>query len=172
MKAAGIVVEGAERLADADLHLVAGDDGRQGGGTVRTRHLGRRQRRRHDRRAGMQRGSGVGVVEIERMGEGAVDQGGSGRRIAGRITNHAGAAAGKAEACDGGEQARGRFRIVAGAQRNAGDVEHQQLGALRDFRGKAVIAHACRVLGQFCANHDPLLPWLPVGTGCQAAVDG
>ena len=60
--------------AEAGLDLVSGDDGGDKLLAVDAGHLGRRQRRRHDGGAGMQRRARVGVVEIERMDQRAVDQ--------------------------------------------------------------------------------------------------
>jgi len=142
MEAAFVMVAGAEREAEPDLDLVARNDG---GDRLRTGYAGlfrRGERRRHDRRAGVDRAAGVGVVEIQRMGERAVDQRRAGRRVALRIADHSRRAARHAEALCGRDKAFGRFGIPAGAQRDAERVEDQQLGAARDFRRHVAVGQA------------------------------
>ncbi len=74
----------------------------------------------------------MGVVEIEAVAERAVQEGGAGRRIARGIAEHAGIAGGEAEGAGGGEQGRGAFRVVAGADDVADQVEHEEARAVDD----------------------------------------
>ena len=74
VEAAIVMLAGRQGERDPARHLVAGDDRGQHVGARGARHLARGQRRRDHRGAGMQRAGGVGVVEIERVAERAVEQ--------------------------------------------------------------------------------------------------
>ena len=142
MEAALVMVARPEGHAEPDLDFVAGDDGGDGPVAARAGLFRRRQRRRHDRRTGMDRAAGVGVVEIQRMGERAVDQRRARRGVAVRVADRRRRVSRHAEAVHRRDQAFGRFRIPPGAQGDAEGVEDQQLGTARDLRRQIAVGEA------------------------------
>ena len=131
--AAVVVVAAGQGQRKAAGHLIAGDDGREHGAAVGTDHLGRGQRGGDDRGARVQGAGGVGVVEVEAMRQGAVQQRRAGRGVAGGIAEDGGAAGGEAEGADHGQQGRGAFRIVAAADDVADQIQHEVAGAFLHF---------------------------------------
>jgi len=104
-----------EGQAQADLHLVAGDAGRDQVTARGAGHLGCRQCRGDDGCGGVDRAFRVGVVEIEGMGQRAVDHGRRRRRVAARIPEDGAIARRLPEALHGRHQARCRFGVVPGS---------------------------------------------------------
>jgi hypothetical protein len=82
----------------------------------------------------MQRAGCVGVVEIEAMGQRAVQHGCPGRGVAGAIAEHGGATGRQPEGAGRGEQGRGALRIMPAADDVADEVEHEEARALLHFR--------------------------------------
>ena len=74
MEAARIMRGGIERIAEPAADFIARDDRGQHVAPGAAGHFADRERRRHHRRARMQRGIGMGIVEIKRMAERAVEQ--------------------------------------------------------------------------------------------------
>src|SRR6266700_6969600 len=124
-----------ERIAQPAAHLIARDDSGQDLASRGADHLADRERGRHHRRARMQRGIGMGVVEIERMAERAVEQRRHCRRPGSGIAEHGGVAlAVERKRLQHLEQGRRGFRIAPGADRAAEKVERQRLGARAHLR--------------------------------------
>ena len=151
-----VMVRGVERQAQADLDLIAGDDG---GDQVLARgvpHLGGGERGRHDGRGGVQRARSVGVVEIERMGEGSVDQRRGRRGVGAPVARNRAGPGGKTEAFHGRDQAGRRFGVVPGADRDARDVEDQALGPFDHLGGQILVTQIRRKGCQLSRNprHD------------------
>ncbi len=139
-------------------HLIARDDRRQHVGAGGAHHLARRQRRRDHRRAGMQAAGGVGVVEIERMGQRPVQERRPRRGVARRIAEHAGIAAGEAQRPGGAQEGLRALRIVPGADDVADQVQQQEARAVGHLRRQAVQADGGDEFGQ-CGG-DPHGPGL------------
>ena len=82
----------------------------------------------------MQRAGGMGVVEVERMGQRAVQHRRAGRGVAGAVAEHRRAAGGHAQRPGHRQQGRGAFGVVPAADDVADQVEHQESGAFLDLR--------------------------------------
>jgi hypothetical protein len=78
----------------------------------------------------------MGVVEIQAVCEGAVEEGSAGRPPAGAVAEHRGAAGAEAECPCGGQQRRAAVGFVATADHVAGEIEQQQPGAFDHRRGQ------------------------------------
>ena len=152
MEAAVVVLAGGQREGDPAGHLVAGDDGRQHVGTGGAYHLAGCQRGGDHRRAGMQRAGGVGVVEVQRMRQRAVQERGAGGRVARGVAEHAGIAGGHAHGADRGEERRRALRVMPRADDVADQVQHQEARALHHVRRQAVEADVGGELREFCGD--------------------
>ena len=135
VEAAVVMRAGGQREGGAADHLVAGDDGGEHVCAGGADHLAGGEGRGDHRGAGMQAAGGVGVVEIERVAEGGVEEGSAHRRVARGVAEHARVARGDAERAGGGEHRRRALRVVAGADDVADEIEHQEAGARGDVRG-------------------------------------
>ena len=71
----------------------------------------------------------MGVVKVQAVGAGAIDQRGDGGRIGLAVANHMGAPLGHFQARQGGQHGPRRLRVMARAQRDPDGVEDQRLGA-------------------------------------------
>ena len=129
-----IMISRYQRQAQSNLHLVTSNDTCNHLPAVRARHLCRSQRSRHDGCARMDRAARVGVVEIERVREGPVDERRAGWRVAPTISNDARPSLRQAKRTSRSHQARRRFGILPGPHGNSHMVGHQQLGPLPHFR--------------------------------------
>jgi hypothetical protein len=130
MEAAVVVRGRIEREAQADLHLVARDDGRDQRAPVRARHFRSGQRSGHDRRAWMQRAGRMRIVEVKRVGERAIHHRGARGAVAGRIADHRTRAVGKAQPTRCGDHGRRGLGFVARPHHDAGEIEHERRNAL------------------------------------------
>ncbi len=108
------------REPEADEQLPAEHDGAQEAGAGRALPLGRGEGRRNDHGAAMHDGGDVGVVELERVNEGAVEQGRRGCRQALRNPQPCAFAA-AAESEDGALDPR------AGPQRGGGEADTESI---------------------------------------------
>ena len=134
VKAAGIMRGGIERVAQPAAHLITGDDRSQHVAAGAARHFADRERRRYHRRARMQRGIGVRIVEIKGMTERAVEQGCDGRRPGFAVAEYGGiAVAVQREGFEHLQKRRRRFRVAPRADRAAEKIERQNLGSLQHF---------------------------------------
>jgi len=112
----------------------------------------------------------VGVVEIEAVAEGAVEQGGAGRGVAGTVAEHRRAAGGKPEGAGGGEQRRRAFGVVAAAQHVADEVEHEEARAGADGFRESAEVEAGGVFGEnFCYLGHGRVPPHDFWANCDAA---
>jgi hypothetical protein len=158
MKAARVVSRRIESEAEPAAHLVASDDRRHERAPARVRRLGRREGSGYDRGARMERACRVGVVEIKRMPERAVQQGGSRRRVGPRrADDRARAGAVEAEAAQHREHGRTGFGLCAAPSHVPGKIEDQPLGAAhhlawQDLEGEA--RHIFRQLLRFVCHPD------------------
>src|SRR5262249_12073361 len=124
-----------ERIAEPAAHLIARDDRGEHVAAGGADHLAHSKGGRHHRRARMQGGIRMGVVEVERVAERAVEQ-----RRHRRCPGLAGAEHGglalriELERLQHLQQRGRRLRLVAGADGAAEEVERQHLGALQHFR--------------------------------------
>ena len=108
----------------------------------------------------MQRTRRMGVIEIKRMGERAVNERRRRRRVGAPIAHHRARAACQSEFLDRRDKARRRLRVVARADHDAREVQNQPLGALGDFFwqiSKCQFRHkTCQLLRDF--SHTPVPP--------------
>ena len=148
VEAALVMRAGRQREGEAAGDLVAGDDGGQHVGAARARHLRRGQRGRDHRRAGMQRAGGVGIVEIQRMRERAVQQRRAGGCVAFAVAEHDAAPPGQAECPNRFQQRRSSGRVLARTDDAAEQVEHQQGNADNDGFRQRRLAQARGELGE------------------------
>ncbi|GCC48844.1 hypothetical protein chiPu_0033087, partial [Chiloscyllium punctatum] len=124
-----------ERVAEPAAHFIAGDDRGQHVAAGGADHLADRERGGHHRGARMQRGIGMGVVEIERMSERAVEQRRHRRRPGLAVAEHGGLAlAVERQRFQHLHQRGRRFRIATGADGAAEEIQRQDLGALQHLR--------------------------------------
>ena len=107
----------------------------------------------------------MGVVEIERMAERAVEEGGAGRGPAARVAEHAGMAGADAERPGGAEQGLRALRVVAGAHDVADQVEHEQARALHHLRRQPWQRHGGaeprKIAGDSHSSFPPTAPVNP-----------
>ena len=135
VKSSCIMRGGVERVAEPAAHFIAGDDRGQHVAAGSADHFADGERRRHHGRAGMQRGIGVGVVEIEGMAECAVEEGGDRGGPGLAVAEHGGVAfAVQRQRFQHFQQRRCRFRIAPRPYRTAEEIQRQHLGALQDLR--------------------------------------
>ena len=135
VKAPGIMRGRVERIAEPAADFIAGDDRGQHIAAGGAGHLADRERGRHDRGAGMQRGIRMGIVEIERVAERAVEQRCDRRRPGLGVAEHGGLAlAVELERFQHLHQRGRRFRVAARTDGAAEEVERQHLGALQHLR--------------------------------------
>ena len=121
-----------ERIAEPAAHFIARDDRGQHVAAGRADHFADRERRRHHRRARMQRGIGVGVVEIERVAERAIEQRRDRRRPGLAVAEHGRVAlAVERQRFEHLEQRGRRFRVAPRPDRAAEKIQRQDLGALQ-----------------------------------------
>ena len=124
-----------ERVAEPAAHFIAGDDRGQHLAAGSADHLADRERRRNHRRARMQRGIRMGIVEIERMAERAVEQCRNRRRPGFAVAEHGGfALAVERQRFQHLEQRRRGFRVAPRPDGAAEEIQRQHLGALQYFR--------------------------------------
>ncbi len=133
VEAAVVMRLGGQREGDAAGDLISGDDGGKDIGARCRDHLAGGQRGGDDRRAGMQAGGGVGVIEVERVGQGAVEEGGAGGAVAVVVAEDAAGADSHAGGADHAEEGRGALGVMAGADDVADEVEQQEAGAGDDL---------------------------------------
>ena len=133
MESLAVVVGGAEREAEANLHLVSGDDRRDDGLPVRPDHFRGGQRGRDDRRARVNGAARVGVVEVERVAEVAVEQGRGGRRVRGAVPDDAGVSGAEPEVAERRRHRGAQPGVVAPANGDADLVHQQHPGAFDDL---------------------------------------
>ena len=135
MKAARVMRGRIERVAEPAAHFIAGHDRGQHVAAGGADHFADRERGRHHRRARMQRGVRMGVVEIERMAERAVEQRCHRRASRSCIAEHGGfALAVERQRFQHLEQRRRGFRIAPRPDRAAEEIQRQHLGALQHLR--------------------------------------
>ena len=163
-----------ERVAEPAAHLVARHDRGQHVAAGSADHLADRERRWNHRRARMQRGIRMGVVEIQRMAERAVEQRGHRRRPGLAVAKHGGFALAVERQRFQHLEQRGRgFRIAPRPDRAAEKIQRQRLGAFqhlqRDVREFQIgdiggercgfVGH-CRCLARFGRHcNDEVLFW-------------
>ena len=133
MEAAVVMGLGGQGEGDAAGDLIAGDDGGEDVGTGGADHLTGGEGRGDDGRAGVEAGGGVGVIEIERVGEGAVQEGGAGGAIAMIVTEDAAGADGHAGRADHAEEGGCALGVMPGADDVADQIEEQEAGACDDL---------------------------------------
>ena len=151
MKAAGIMRGRIERIAEPAADLVACDDSGQYFAARRAYEFADRERGRHYRRARMQRGIRMGVVEIERMAERAVEQRGDRRRPGPVVAKHGRLAAPiQRKRLQRLEQRGRRFRITPRPDGAAEKIERQRLGALAYFFGDVFETKIGDISGKRC----------------------
>jgi hypothetical protein len=159
MKAAIVMRAGRQGEGEAAGDLIAGDDAGERIGAGGSGHLGGGEGGRDHRRAGMQRGRRMGVVEIERMGERAIQQRRPRRCIARGVAKHPGIAGAEAERAGGGEQSGRALRVMAGTHDVADQIEQQKPRPLGHFRRQCLDAEPGRKGGEFGGDaHDTDLP--------------
>ncbi len=135
VETAGVVGGGIQRQAQPAADLVSGHDGREHRGAVRSRLLASRQGRGDHRGRRMQGALRVGVVEIQRVAEDAVQQGGDRRGIASPVAHHrADPLAIQAQPPQRREHGGSRFRLAPRTHRAGQQVQRQGLGPLRRRR--------------------------------------
>jgi hypothetical protein len=101
--------------------------------------------------ARMQRGIRMGVVEIERMTERAVEQGRDRGRPRLRVAEHGGfALAAERERLEHFQKRRRGFRVAPCPNRAAEKIQRQDLGALQHFPRDILEFQVCDVGGQRC----------------------
>ncbi len=106
----------------------------------------------------MQRAGGVGVVEVQRMRQRSVEECGAGGGVAGGVAEHAGVAGGHAHGARGGEEGRGAFRVVAGADDVADQVEHQEARTFHHVGRQAIEANVGGELREFGGDAHGWVP--------------
>ncbi len=151
VKAAGIMRGGIERVAETAAHLVTGDDRGQHVAAGGADQFADRERGRDHRRARMQRGIRMGIVEIERVAERAVEQGGDCRCPGLAVAEHGGPAlAVERQRFEHLEQ-RGRgFRVAPRPDGAAEEIQRQHLGALQHLRRDIREFQVCNIGGKRC----------------------
>ncbi len=165
MKAARIMRGRIERVAEPAADLIARDDRGQHVAARSAGEFADRERGRHHGRARMQRGIRMGVVEIQRMAERAVEQGRHRRRPGFAVAEHGGFAAAVERQRFQHLEQRGRgFRIAPGADGAAEKIQRQRLGALphlvRDileFQVGDIGGERCGFVGHGVASGFPAL---------------
>ena len=133
MKALLVVVGRAKGETQANLHLVTGDDRGDDRPAVRPDHFRGGQRGGDNRRARVNRAARVGIVEVERVPEIAVEQRGGGRRVRGAVADDAGVAGAESEMTQRRRHGGAQPRVVAPANADADLVHEQHPGALDDI---------------------------------------
>ena len=142
MEATRVMVARTERQTKSDLYLVTGDDGGEYPGAARAGHFGGGEGRWHDGGARVDGAARMGVVEIKRVGQGSVNQGGAGRCVRACVADHGSIATGQAQLRRRGHERRRRLGLMARPKRDADVVEHQQLDPVRHLRREAVVRQA------------------------------
>ena len=133
-----VMCSGGQGERDPAGDLISRDDGGQHVRSARAGHFASRERRRDDGSAGMQRAGRVRIVEVERVGEGAVQEGGTRRRVARRIAEHPVVPGREPERPRGLEQRGRALRVIAGADDVADEIEDEKARALHDLGRQAV----------------------------------
>ncbi len=167
---------GVERVAEPAAHFIARHDRGEHVAPRGAGHLADRKGGRNHGGARMQRGIGVGVVEIEGMAERAVEQGGDRRGPALAVAEHGGFSRPvERQRLQHLQQRRRGFRVAPRPDGAAEEIQRQHLGAILDF-GRDVLELQVRDIGgkrcgfmghgvaslAFCQiEHDPE-KWEPV----------
>ena len=74
----------------------------------------------------MQRPDGMGIVEVEGVTEGTVEEGGAGRSVTGGVAEDGGVPGGEAQGADGGEEGGRALGVMPGSDDVADEVEDQE----------------------------------------------
>ena len=135
VEAARIMRGRVERVAEPAAHFITGHDRSQNVAPRCADHFADRKRRRHHGRTRMQRGVGMGVIEIKRMAERAVKESGDRGRPGLAVAEHGGPAlAVQRQGLQHPKQRRGGLRIAPRPDRAAEEIQRQHLGALQHLR--------------------------------------
>ncbi len=149
-----LVMMEIDGAGDLGLDLDAGDIGLQHRGASRALMLGQRPQRRHHRRGGMAAQRVAAIVEIERVGGGAVDGGGVERRrpLPTRPNRLARAVSDRAQRPLGDPRAR----LGGAGQRHPDGVENGEPGDRQAILGHVVEADGNGALGKPFEQHTAL----------------
>src|SRR5580692_5290497 len=167
MEATGIMRSRIERIAEPTADFIPGYNCGQHLAARRAYEFADRERSRHHGRAWMQRGVRMGVIEIERVAERAVEQSGNRRRPGSVVAKHGRVPAPVQRKRLQRLEQRGRgLRIAPRPDRAAEKIEGQGLGALAYLFGNIVEAEVGDIGGKRCGFlcHCWLLDWLACGS--------
>ena len=139
VKALLVVFRRIEREAQPDLDLVAGHDGGNRVSPAGAAHLRRRQRRGHDGRARVDGAGRMGIVEIQRMAECAIQKGGRRRRIAVGLAQDRRVPRAHPQLLHRSEGRGGELGLVARSECDTELIHDQQPGALGDGVGQVLV---------------------------------
>ena len=149
-----VVVRGPEGHAEAAGDLHAAHDPRQDVPAGGAAHLRRGQGGGDHGGAGVEGPGGVGVVEVQAMTQRAVQEGRRRGRVPLRIPDDARAPAREPQGPNGLEEGRGGVGVVTGTERDAHQVQHQQLSAPRHLGRDVVQGEVGGEIGQFLCYVD------------------
>ncbi|MGY3107283.1 hypothetical protein ACVWW7_003910 [Bradyrhizobium sp. LM6.9] len=151
VKAARIMRGRVERVAEPAADFIARNDRGQHVAPGGADHLADGEGGRNHGRARMQRGIGVGVVEVEGMAECAVEQRRDRRRPGLAVAEHRGVALGvERQRLQHLQDRGGRFRFAAGPDRAAEEVQRQQFCPIQHFRRNIPVFQAGDIGGERC----------------------
>ena len=151
VEAARVMRGRVERVAEPAADLIARDDRGQHVAARRADHLADGEGGRNHRRARMQRGIRVRIVEIEGMAERAVEQCRDRRRPGLAVAEHGGLALGvERERLQHLQDRGGRFRLAAGPDGAAEEIQRQHLGAIQHFRRNILVFQVDDIGGERC----------------------
>ncbi len=149
MEAACVVRGGIQRVAETAADFIAGDDRGEYLAAGCADHLADGKRCGHHRCARMQRRVRVGIIEVQRVAECAVQQRGDGGGVGLAVAEHGGVACAIHPQCrkhreDGGRGVGFLARTHGASQK----VQRQHLGALQDVLRNGVECQVLDIGGQ------------------------
>ena len=154
MEAPRVVVAGLQGDAQANLHLVSGDDAGDDIPAGGAGHLGGGKGGGNDGCAGVDGAARMGVVEIQRVGKIAVVKSRRRRCVPTCITDDAAGSSAQAELCQRRRHGVVEGGRVAGAKRDANVIHGQQTGAFNHLSGQFVEIQSGGEFGQLAGYGD------------------
>src|SRR5689334_7930548 len=100
----------------------------------------------------MQRSGRMRVVEVQRVCQRSIEEGGAGWRVAGGVTEYAGITRGHPHGANSGKERRRALRVMPRPDNIAHQIEYQEVRALDDVGRQLVQVDASRELREFSGD--------------------